>query len=170
MNSSPLVLERCQHGGEPDETRACFGEAGHGVYAYVPNSAMRQYYSAKGEDVYRLTHKQGEIVDFLAGDAMSALLAHARSHFKKTAEQMPGYQMPEVSSSSIQRYGSVIEHYVRLHHPDAVAYLVCHKGPGIPTGIQAVIRRMDAFEVEADQIISQKNIHTQHSSTKGSRP
>jgi len=79
---------------------------------------------------------------------MQALLTFARDHFRQMAARLPGYQVPKVGPGQIQRYGHVIEDFVRKNHPDVSAYLVPHEGPGIPKGVQAVIRRMEDFEVE----------------------
>jgi hypothetical protein len=156
-----FVLERCQHGDAPLDNRLCSGEAGYGLYAYVaPAPRMRAYYSSSGEAVYRIEQQTGVVVDLTRGEALQSLIAFAKSEFSETAKRMPGFKTPSVSASNIQRFGSVIERYVNQFHPDAAAYLVPHKAAGIPTGTQAVIRNLDAFNVTLSipSTVSQPNI------------
>lgn len=145
------VFERCQHGGEPTDANQAPGEAGTGVYAYVaPNRALRAYYSAQGESVYRLTLSsdipEARVID-LTGPLMAEVLAYADSEVSSLALRMPGYQKPRISATTIQRFGRILEQFIAQRFPDAVAYIVPHRGPGIPTGKQVVIRKMTAFEV-----------------------
>ena len=141
-----MQFERCQHGGVPDECNVCDGEAGRGVYAFVPSAAMRRYYTASGEDIYILSLISGHVAD-LTGSEMPKLLAFAKAEFEQLAKRMPGYQVPRVSASNIQRFGRVIEQYVAQQYPDSVAYIVPHAGPGIPTGKQVVIKNLQAFKI-----------------------
>jgi hypothetical protein len=143
-----LTLERCQHGTElPTSSNGCNGEAGYGVYAYVRSSAMRAYYSAKGESVFTLVHQRGEVIHF-KGDLRHALVQFVRAQVQELGRTMTSYKVPTVSANNVQRFGSLIEFYIQQHYPDAVAYLVPHQGPGIPTGTQAVIRDLSAFDCE----------------------
>lgn len=141
-----LVFERGQH-GDLDESSASQGEAGYGIYAYVPSAAMRAYYTARGENLFRLTHLDGEVVDF-KGPLLAQLVRFVQDDIKATAQRMPGHKPSVVTARNVQRFGHRIEQFIRQHHPAAVAYIVPHEGPGIPTGRQAVIRQFDAFECE----------------------
>lgn len=143
-----MKLERCQLGGVPDASSISDGEAGRGVYAYVPSAAMRRYYTAAGETVYSLSLIEGDVPD-LTGSEMPLLLSFAKTEFERIAEQMPGYRVPRVSASNIQRFGRIVEQYIAQRHPNAVAYIVPHKGPGIPTGKQVVIKNLQAFEISS---------------------
>ncbi|MDO8415201.1 MAG: hypothetical protein Q7S87_03195 [Agitococcus sp.] len=143
-----LKLERCQQGAElPTSANSCSGEAGYGVYAYVPSSGMRAYYSANGESIFSLVHRCGEIVHF-RGARRHALVSFIRTEVQKLGRAMVGYKVPVVSGNNVQRFGSLIEFYISERYPNAVAYLVPHQGPGIPTGTQAVIRDLSAFDCQ----------------------
>lgn len=150
MKKKLLALERCQTAAEINEYSMVHGEAGFGVYAYVPNSAMRAYYSARGEQVFRIKQLQGDVIDLSRGILQSELIAFAKNEFIETSKIMAGYQIPKVNRENIQRFGGTIERFMVAKYPNAVAYLVPHKGPGIPNGIQAVIKNMLAFEVTND--------------------
>ena len=144
--STPMILERCQH-GEINESSVTHGEAGVGVYAFVPNSGMRTYYTSQGETCWRLELKDGFVADLSRGALLVDLVSFARGQVLENANRIPGYVAPRITTTNIQRYGRLVEMYVRSQLPDAKAYLVPHCGPGIPTGVQAVIRDLSAFEI-----------------------
>ena len=162
-----FVLERCQHGSEPDESRVCDGEAGRGIYAYVPSNAMRAYYTANGETCYRLRMKCGDVADLSKGHNLRDLVDFAKAEFAEIAKQIPGYQIPQVTASNIQRFGRVIEKFVAQRFCSPDVYLVPHKGPGIPSGVQAIIRDISAFEIEP---LNREVIATQKTKARASVP
>lgn|GEM_PF-4409776 len=65
----------------------------------------------------------------------------------ENVKQIPGYVAPKITTTNVQRYGRLVEQFVNERFPGPKAYLVPHKGDGIPTGVQAVIRDITAFEV-----------------------
>lgn len=145
------LFERCQYGGAPTDANQAPGEAGTGVYAYVaPSRALRSYYSARGETVYRLTLHPGfldaAIID-LTGPLMKDAIAFAKQEATALSLSMPGYQKPRITATTIQRFGRILELFITQRYPEAVAYIVPHRGPGLPTGKQVVIRKMAAFKV-----------------------
>lgn len=143
-----MQFQRCQHDGLPDEGDVCNGEAGRGLYAFVPSPVLRRYYTGAGEQAYTLTLLQGRVVD-LTREAKAQFLQFARAETEKVAAEVPGFQKPRITASNLQRYGRLLEQFIAECYADAVAYIVPHKGPGIPTGKQVVIRQLSAFAVSA---------------------
>jgi hypothetical protein len=151
-------FERCQSGG--GAMRTFSGEAGNGVYAYPVSSrkSMRPYYTSQGETVYLLRMKSDAImVDLTLPGIMADLLAYGRSRIEDRTKDMdnyPHYQPPKLSASNIQRFGGLIEGFI--HHRFAnvriSGWIVPHKGPGLPTGKQAVITRIEDFDVSVSSV------------------
>jgi hypothetical protein len=131
-----LTLERCQHGGV---LSSADGEAGYGIYAYLPSPHMRGYYSSNGETVFEIEVDAALVVDLTAASTMAKLIAYATALFARRAKEIPGYRQPAVNRKNIQRFGSVIEQFIRENYSDAMAWIVPHNGPGIPDGKQVVI-------------------------------
>lgn len=131
-----LRVERCQHGYGlfPSD-----GEAGYGIYAFVPNSSMRSYYSRHGESRFLISLDADAIVDLTSPAQMTKLLAFARRLFAKRAQEIKHYQAPKVTAQNIQCFGSVIEQFVKENHPAAMGWIVPHQGYAIPTGKQVCI-------------------------------
>lgn len=150
--SKPFIFERCQFGDSPTEFNKADGEAGYGLYAYVPNSNMRAYYSSRGENCYRLKQSSGTIIDLTHGPLLVQLLEFAENTVKKLAHTMPGYIKPRISKQNIQRFGMIITDFIRKNYPDATAYIVNHEGPGLPKGKQAVILDVNAFSISSISI------------------
>lgn len=121
------------------------GEAGRGVYAYIPKASMRAYYSANGENCYRLTMQGGHL--FALHQSPALLIAFIRAQLQKNKDQIPGYKMPTVNANNVQRYGRLIEQFIDQQHPEVHAYTIPHRGPGIPTGVQVVIRDLSVFDI-----------------------
>lgn len=115
------------------------GEAGTGVYAFVPNPKMRKVYTSRGETLVKLVLAEHDVVDLTR--ELDSLIAYAKAECKALAREFTHYTVPKVSKRNIQRFGSIIERYVYERYPEMGAYIVPHRGPGIPTGKQVVIRR-----------------------------
>ncbi len=139
------IFERGVREGDPP-LKAVHGEAGHGIYAFKPNSEMRSYYTQQGESLYTFDIPDNKIADLTK--ELDQLIPFMKKDIDKTAEQMGGfYVKPKINRENYQRFGRIIEDYIRVHHPDKSAYLVQHKGIGIPTGKQLVITNMDDVEI-----------------------
>lgn len=138
-----LRVQRAQVGG--DSLRASDGEAGFGVYAFFPrSSAMRRHYGAKGFNgapatLWDIDLDASCVVDLTQAGNMRDLLAYARGQFSELAATMPGYIVPKVSAHTIQRFGRIIESFVRDRHGWAKAWIIGHYGVGIPHSRQIVI-------------------------------
>jgi hypothetical protein len=131
-----LRLERGQHG---DALYPSDGEAGRGIYTYLPSQSMRDYYSANGESVFEVDVDAARVVDLTEPVLMSQLIAFVMTTFSQHARSIPGYRQPQVNQRNVQQFGSVIEQFMRQKFPDAMAWIVPHCGHGIPTGKQVVI-------------------------------
>jgi hypothetical protein len=148
--ASSEVFERCQAG---DKITFSDGECGYGVYAYpVKYSAkMRAFYGEGGaRTVFRLTLKTGYVVDLTDPRIMPSLLIFAREQFARMKTQMTYYQEPKVNKSSIQRFGAIVEDFVRANYSDAAGYTISHElsGSNLPKAKQTVITKLDHFDVQ----------------------
>ncbi|MBY0464776.1 MAG: hypothetical protein K2W33_07505 [Burkholderiales bacterium] len=143
MGDGVIRVQRAQTGG--GRLRAATGEAGDGIYAYFPKSvAMRNYYVGKRGQfdevaLWDIDLDANRVVDLTLPANMTELLAYARAQFAQLERSMPGYVTPVVSVHNIQRFGRIVEGFVRTHRPWAGAWIIGHKGPGIPTSRQVVI-------------------------------
>lgn len=164
MGDGVLRVQRAQVGG--DRPRAATGEAGDGIYAYFPKSAaMRSYYAGKrGQfdevSLWDIDLDASRVVDLTQPQNMAELLAYARGQFAQLARSMPGYVTPVVSAHNIQRFGRIVEGFVRAHRPWAGAWIIGHKGPGIPTSRQVVIAdesaMLSAVERPSSRFVSEE--------------
>lgn len=76
------------------------------------------------------------------------LMAYAESYFNRIADSMGScYKNPKVLKSNYQRYGQMIESFIREIKPDLDGYIVNHQGVGIPKGKQAIIISEDCFSI-----------------------
>ncbi len=141
------IFHRAQHGDLITEQSSCYGEAGEGIYAMVPNKAMEAYYRSSGEGLFELKLKENYwVLDLTQGQPLSDLLSFGRQYLERLANEIPGYVKPSLTSKTIQRFGSIIESFVRKNYSEAAGYMVPHVGPSLPTGIQIVIKNLDAFD------------------------
>ena len=120
------------------------GEAGTGVYAYVPSKRMWEYYTKAGEKLMKITPKEGTAIVDLTKE-LDGLIAFVKKDIDNLAKTMKYYIKPKVNKQNIQRFGSSIEMYIGEYHPNVSAYILPHRGPGIPTGKQVVITRPENF-------------------------
>jgi len=144
VSNTKFIVER---GGD---ITTSYGEAGRGVYAYVPNNAMRKYYTAHDETLHKIMLNKDRIVDLSTGRNLDNLIQFIRQEIERMAQTMQGYVRPKVNNSNAQRFGRIIEIYVRNNYPNVDAYIVKHMGPGIPTGKQVVITNMSVLFPEQD--------------------
>lgn len=119
------------------------GEAGTGVYAFLPNPKMRKEYTSRGETLVRIVLAEHDVVDLTL--ELDRLVAFAKQECKAIRKEFAHYQMPKIGKRNIQRFGAIIERYVYERYPESAAYIVPHCGPGIPTGKQVVIRRPESI-------------------------
>lgn len=110
------------------------GEAGRGVYFFKPSSSMQKYYTSNGEYLIECKVKDGyEIINL--DDEKDTLIRWLNSN---------GYSC---NSSNYQKQAWGLMAYMNLKYPDAIGYLVQHKGIGIPTGSQIVISYLEGIEL-----------------------
>jgi len=131
-----LIVERSQFG---KEMRSFNGEAGNGVYAHLPSKALRNYYTSNGEQSFKIELNKNEVIDLTQSDNLNQLLNFAKTEINKNAKDISGYIKPKVNKNNIQRYGRIIELFIKQVRPWAKAWIVSHSGPNIPTGKQVVI-------------------------------
>lgn len=143
-----LIFERCQclANNAPTILTVAQGEAGEGIYAYVPSLAMRKYYASKGESCFRLQLIEGDVIDF-KGEKLIELVSFIATETQHFGKQTPGYIVPVVTKNNVQRFGWWISVFMKKFHPEAIAYIVLHRGPGIPTGRQVVILDISKFKI-----------------------
>lgn len=133
------------------------GEAGHGVY-FVPSChrKMVEYYTKDAKRVVEAKRKDTcVIVDLTCPPWSKRLIEYAKTRIDKTALAMgDGYVKPKVTMRNIQRFGSIIEDFVREHFGNVNGWLVPHCGPNIPTGRQLVIVDQVGFWFEDRRKVS----------------
>jgi len=138
--SKSFTIERGARGGMDISS----GEAGRGVYAYIKNPKMKAYYTKEGETLLKIKPKEGtEIIDLTK--EYDDLISFVKKKIDETAKEMEFYVKPKVNKNNVQQFGSSVQEYVYKNYPDASAYIVGHKGFGIPTGKQVVITKPENF-------------------------
>lgn len=135
---------------EPNRMVRADGEAGTGIY-FSSNSRMVDYYRDKTHVPYRIieaTPKQNcEIVDFTEKWRLEALIVFMREQIKERAKEWQFYIPPKINQKNYQRYGDMIQQFLRDKDIPHDAYLVNHQfdGSALPKGKQLVIVNEDAF-------------------------
>ena len=141
-----IIVQRHQHGIDGVHSlNQSDGEAGSGIYAHIPSAAMRKYYTQDGENSVNIKLKRSDVIDLTHKTNESHLLSHAKMVIDKNAASMPGYVKPKINKSNVHRFGRIVSNFVETHHPWAKAYITHHKGDGVPTGKQVVIRDTSAI-------------------------
>jgi hypothetical protein len=120
------------------------GEAGVGVYGYVPSKKMRDYYTKRGEKLVKFT-VSGEIVDLTK--ELDLLVDFAKYYVEKEAENWKYYKKPKINKNNVQRFPHIIAQYMFNNHASASAFIVPHKGPGTPTGKQIVVTKPEKIKI-----------------------
>lgn len=130
------MVERSQFGSILNKAD---GEAGYGIYAHLPSMALHKYYSKNGELSFALKLDKSRVVDLTTQSNTSQLIEFAKHQVAQRETYGHGYKVPKINKSNIQRFGSLITQFMQRNFPEAGAYIVRHKGPGLPTGKQVVI-------------------------------
>lgn len=140
-----MILERGQFKSK-DGLNVADGEAGTGIYAYIPNIKMREYYTKNGEDlIFIKINDKSSIIDLTK--EVDKLIFYIRKNIEFLAAQMDFYQIPKITKENYQRFGRQIENYIRENYYNADGYIVQHKGFGVPTGKQVIIKNQNAIEI-----------------------
>lgn len=139
--NSRAPFERGQMGYTGGIPKKSNGEAGYGIYAYLSRSAeMRKYYTANGENVVSITPKKTAKIEDL-----TTLVA--RKRIVEAARMIAPNGKSTVTLLTVQRHPWAVRAY--LNDNPADAYLLPHRGDGVPTGKQLVIVNEDAFDFAA---------------------
>lgn len=121
-----------ERGGEITEIS---GEAGQGIYAYQSNKALREYYTKKGEKLNFITPKtDAKIIDLTTPESKKAIIGIG---------QKKGWG---TNSQNYHKELWAIKEY--LYNKNYDAYILPHKGVGIPTGKQLVITNENKFDIK----------------------
>jgi len=140
----------------PYELVHATGEAGDGIYFSLSKyPQMIKYYKDLTPEGYRVISahpKKGTIIhDFTKPENLMELLKYMREEIDKMSKRMEYYMKPKINQSNYQRYGSMIEDYIRRKLNGKVdAYIVNHEmsGSNLPKGKQMIIINEDGFEYE----------------------
>lgn len=132
---------------DPEDITVADGEAGRGVYFSLSPKVVKYYRekSPSGREIHAMPTRNCNLVDFRAKERNFLLIEYIRSRINKLAKEMAGYVKPKVNKKNYQRFGRLIEDYIREFIGDCDGYIVYHGGPGIPSGAQLVVRNLDAF-------------------------
>lgn len=151
LKEAGIIFERGARENFRDGLTISYGEAGTGIYAYIPNSSMRNYYTSHGETLVKFRLKENsEVVDLTKES--DKVIEFIKSDFPRLKREMQYFKEPKVTKDNFQRFGNDIMQYMRLNHPDASAYIVPHKGIGIPTGKQVVILKPEDIIILSPQL------------------
>ena len=126
------------------------GEAGFGYYfSPVRNREMVDYYTSDSKHVWMAYPKsECKIADLTQPLHLKGIIDLAVRNREQLKKEMPGYIDRGVNRANYQRNPYTIEEYIRKNLPNIDAYLIAHRGSGIPTGKQLVIVNLDAFDLE----------------------
>jgi hypothetical protein len=127
------------------------GEAGRGVYFSLNRyPATINYY--KRECPYRVINafkKQNtKIVDFTISKNLVPLIEFMRGEIERMKQSMGStYISPKINNSNYQRFGRLIQDFIKKIYGDVDGYIVNHeaKGTDLPRGKQLIILNQDAF-------------------------
>lgn len=140
----------------PHELVHATGEAGEGIYFSLSKyPQMIRYYKEMTPEGYRVVSahpKNGTIIyDFTKPENLTDLLNYMREEIDKISKRMDYYIKPKINQSNYQRYGTMIEDYIRRKlNGNVDAYIVNHEmsGSNLPKGKQMIIINEDEFEYE----------------------
>lgn len=130
------------------------GEAGCGIYFSLSKyPQMIKYYKNSTHEGYRVISahpKKGTIIyDFTKPENLSDLLNYMREEIDKLSKRMTHYIKPKINQSNYQRYGTMIEDYIRRKLNNNVdAFIVNHEGLNLPKGKQLIIINEESFDYE----------------------
>ena len=129
------------------------GEAGRGIYFSLDKyPSMISYY--KNETIpYRIiraTKKPNtKIIDFTQSVALNKLITFMRTEILGLSKRMGNtYIPPKITQTNYQRFGRLIQDFIRKNSPDADGYIVNHEATGttVPKGKQLIVLNQDAFD------------------------
>lgn len=140
----------------PYELVHATGEAGTGIYFSLSKyPQMIKYYKKLTPEGYRVisAHPKKEtiIYDFTRPENLTDLLSYMREEIDKLSKRMTHYIKPKINQSNYQRYGTMIEDYIRRKLNNKVdAYIVNHEMSGsyLPKGKQMIIINEESFDYE----------------------
>ena len=134
------------------------GESGRGIYFSLSNyPSMIDYYRKNSGSEYRVIKaipKSGsEIIDLSSGENLKCLIVFLKQEISALSKRNPGYILPKITASGYQRFGRLIQDYIRQYYPNADAYIVNHQADNssLPKGKQLVIIDNHAFDYEEIQ-------------------
>jgi len=131
---------------------AATGESGDGIYfSLTKYPQMLKYYKDMTEDGYRIIYAKPkpncQIHDFTNPVNLKDLIQFMKIEIEELSKRMIGYRKPNINTSNYQRYGNLIQDYIRKHKLDLSGYIVNHEYKNfIPTGKQLIITKEDDFE------------------------
>jgi len=137
----------------PTDLTVADGEAGRGIYFSLQRYGdMVKYYKQNSPKhrVIRATLKPGaKVIDFTKSTI--ELINFMRNEIGQLKKRMGNtYIPPKITQSNYQRYGRLIQDFIRKNHSDAAGYVVNHeaKGTDLPKGKQLIVLNKDAFNYE----------------------
>ncbi len=137
----------------PTDLTVADGEAGRGIYFSLKRYGDMVRYYRQNSPTHRLikaTPKPGaKIIDFTKSP--SDLINFMRNEIKELKARMGNtYIPPQITQSNYQRYGRLIQDFIRKTAPDTSGYVVNHeaKGTNLPKGKQLIVLDKDAFNYE----------------------
>ena len=137
---------------DPENLTVADGEAGRGIYFSLSKyPGMVDYYkrgSQEGHRIIKATPKPStNIVDLSSGENNRELIKFMKSEIEALRQRMAGYIPPRISGGNYQRFGRIIQDFIRQKFPTADAYIVNHQADGtdLPKGKQLVIINEPSF-------------------------
>ena len=127
------------------------GEAGRGIYFSLSRyPEMVSYYKQQSGDhrlIQAVPKSNAKILDFTGRDN-NHLLAFMRKEIEALTQRTPGYIPPKINQHNYQRFGRLIQDYIRHFHSETDAYVVNHEaeGSGLPKGKQMIVIDSNAFD------------------------
>ena len=139
----------------PNDLTVADGEAGRGIYFSLEQyDDMVDYYKRGMENVriIKATIKPNtKIVDFTKPENTRVLINFMRQEIRGLSQRMGNtYIPPKITQSNYQRYGRLIQDFIRQKYPNVDGYIVNHeaKGTNLPSGKQLIVLNKDDFNYE----------------------
>lgn len=126
------------------------GEAGTGYYfSPISNIKMVEYYTRNSKHVWLANPKSDcNIVDLTSDMHIEGIIKIVKKNSERMKKDYQYYKMPEINKGNYQRFPYAVEQYINDNLTGVDAYLIGHRGVGIPSGKQLVIKNLDAFNLE----------------------
>ena len=95
-----------------------------------------------------------KIIDLSEGETLQTLIMFIRQEISGLSKRMPGYISPKVKSSTYQRFGRLIQDFIKKYYPTTDAYIVNHQADNtdLPKGKQLVIINEPSFDYKEIKI------------------